>query len=189
MSGAPFLVEMRGVTKRFGGLVAVRDMVFDVAEHQVLGIIGPNGSGKSTMINMIAGAFAPTAGSIKLNGRELAGLSAHKISRLGVARTFQLVRLLPELTVLENLNIGAFTRTDTKEMDKDREWVYELFPILKERTWQLAGTLSGGEQQMLAVGRALMSRPKLLMMDEPSLVLAPLIIKNIFNIIQEIPSQ
>ena len=162
------VLEVRGVTKRFGGLVAVRDMMFDVTEHQVMGVIGPNGSGKSTMINMIAGAFAPTAGSIRLNGRELAGQSAHHISRLGVGRTFQLVRLLPELTVLENVMAGAV-------FGHRRRWGHSAEQVARDLLARvgLAGAvgmpisaLTYIDTKRVELARALAGEPEVLLLDE-----------------------
>ena len=153
------------------------------------GIIGANGAGKSTTLRTISGLVKAESGSVTYDGKELLGLSINKILEQGIAQSPEGRRVFPNLTVLENLKIGAYLRKDRDGIEKDIRWIYELFPRLEERHWQPAGTLSGGEQQMLAVGRALMSRPKLLMMDEPSLGLAPLVVQGIFDIIRTINQQ
>jgi len=149
-------------------------------------LIGANGAGKSTTLRTICGLIKPQEGQIEFDNKVINNISADKIVKKGVALIPEGRKIFPNLTVRENLNLGAFARTDTKEIEKDLEWVYELFPRVKERLWQKGGTLSGGEQQMLAISRGLMSRPKLLMMDEPSLGLAPLLVKEIFEIITKI---
>ena len=146
-------------------------------------------SGKSTTLRTITGLVKASSGSIQWSGEELLGRSIDRIISAGIAMSPEGRRVFPDLTVLENLKLGAYLRRDKAEITKDLQWVYQLFPRLKERDWQAAGTLSGGEQQMLAVGRALMSRPKLLLMDEPSLGLAPLVVQDIFSIIREINHQ
>ncbi|NLX86016.1 MAG: ABC transporter ATP-binding protein, partial [Clostridiales bacterium] len=156
---------------------------------KIVTLVGANGAGKSTTLRSIVGLVKPKSGTITYKGKDLLAEKTQNIVRNGITLVPEGRRIFPNLTVLENLKIGAFTRTDSKGINADLERVYSTFPILKERSWQLAGTLSGGEQQMLAVGRALMSRPKLLMMDEPSLGLAPLIVKEIFEIIKEIHRQ
>lgn len=171
----------------YGGIEAVKGITFNVPEHQIVTLIGANGAGKSTTLRSIAGLVKPASGRIHLQGEDITGLSPDVIVSKGVTLVPEGRRVFPNLTVLENLKIGAYLRKDS--LDDDLKWVFDLFPRLKERSWQAAGTLSGGEQQMLAVGRALMSRPKIMMMDEPSLGLAPLVVKGIFEIIREINKQ
>ena len=161
----------------------------EVPDGKIVTLIGANGAGKSTTLRTITGLVRAASGFIQWNGSELTGQSIDHIISEGIALSPEGRRVFADLTVLENLKIGAYLRKDKAEIEKDLAWVYELFPRLKERSWQLAGTLSGGEQQMLAVGRALMSRPKLMMLDEPSLGLAPLVVQDIFKIIQEINRQ
>ncbi len=173
----------------YGGIEALKGISMEVEEGKIVTLIGANGAGKSTTLRAITGLVKPKSGTITYNGVNLLGLKTQDIVKMGITLVPEGRRIFPNLTVLENLKLGAFFRKDTNEIKKDLEKVYGLFPRLKERDWQLAGTLSGGEQQMLAVGRALMSKPKLLMMDEPSLGLAPLIVKDIFNIIKEIHKQ
>jgi len=171
----------------YGGIEAVKGISFEVPEHQIVTLIGANGAGKSTTLRAIAGLVKPASGRIHLQGEDITALSPDRIVSKGITMVPEGRRVFPNLTVLENLKIGAYLRNDS--LDEDLKWVYDLFPRLKERSWQAAGTLSGGEQQMLAVGRALMSRPKIMMMDEPSLGLAPLVVKGIFEIIREINKQ
>ena len=158
-------------------------------DAKIVTLIGANGAGKSTTLRTISGLVKAASGSNTWNGEELLGKPIDKIVTSGIAMSPEGRRVFPDMTVLENLKIGAYLRKDKAELQKDIEWVYSLFPRLQERSWQLAGTLSGGEQQMLAVGRALMSRPKLMMLDEPSLGLAPLVVQDIFTIIREINRQ
>ena len=171
----------------YGGIEAVKGITFEVPERQIVTLIGANGAGKSTTLRTIAGLVKPASGRIHLQGEDITGLSPDKIVSRGITLVPEGRRVFPDLTVLENLKIGAYRRSDS--LDDDLKWVYDLFPRLQERSWQAAGTLSGGEQQMLAVGRALMSRPKIIMMDEPSLGLAPIVVKGIFDIIREINKQ
>jgi len=171
----------------YGGIEAVKGISFEVPEHQIVTLIGANGAGKSTTLRAIAGLVKPASGRIHLQGEDITALSPDRIVSKGITMVPEGRRVFPNLTVLENLKIGAYLRNDS--LEEDLKWVYDLFPRLKERSWQAAGTLSGGEQQMLAVGRALMSRPKIMMMDEPSLGLAPLVVKGIFEIIREINKQ
>ena len=171
---------------RYGGIEAVKGISLTVPEGKIVTLIGANGAGKSTTLRTIAGLVKPAEGRIHFQAEDLTGLSPDKIVSKGVTLVPEGRHVFPDLTVLENLKIGAYLRKDNDGMEHDLEWVYELFPRLKERSWQAAGTLSGGEQQMLAVGRALMSRPKLIMMDEPSLGLAPIVVRGIFDIIKEI---
>ena len=171
----------------YGGIEAVKGITFEVPERKIITLIGANGAGKSTTLRTIAGLVKPAHGRIHLQGEDITGLSPDRIVSKGITLVPEGRRVFPDLTVLENLKIGAYLRKD--DLTDDLNWVYDLFPRLKERSWQAAGTLSGGEQQMLAVGRALMSRPKLMMLDEPSLGLAPLVVQDIFKIIQEINRQ
>ena len=167
----------------------VRGLHMSVRQGEFVALLGGNGTGKSTTLRTITGLVKASGGSVQWDGQELLGKSIDKIISTGIAMSPEGRRVFPDMTVLENLKIGAYLRHDKAEIDKDIQWVYSLFPRLEERSWQLAGTLSGGEQQMLAVGRALMSRPKLLLLDEPSLGLAPLVVQDIFKIIQEINRQ
>ncbi len=171
----------------YGGIQAVKDISIQVPERQIVTLIGANGAGKSTILRTISGLVKPASGRIRLQGEDITAISPDRIVSKGVTLVPEGRRVFPDLTVLENLRIGAYLRND--DLEDDIRWVYDLFPRLKERSWQAAGTLSGGEQQMLAVGRALMSRPKIMMLDEPSLGLAPLVVKGIFEIIQEINKQ
>jgi branched-chain amino acid transport system ATP-binding protein len=161
----------------------------EVEEGKIVTLIGANGAGKSTTLRTVMGLVKPKQGTITYMGKNLNNIKTHEMASHGITLVPEGRRIFPNLSVLENLRIGAFTRNDEKGIKEDLEYVYSLFHILKDRSWQVAGTLSGGEQQMLAVGRALMSRPKLMMMDEPSLGLAPLIVKEIFNIIREVNKQ
>ncbi len=178
------LLEIRNLSVSYGGINAVKDINLDVPEGQIVTLIGANGAGKSTILRTISGLVKTKTGSVTYEGKELLGKSPDYIVSQGVTLVPEGRRVFTDLTVLENLKIGAYLRKDN--IEPDIEYVYSLFPRLKERAWQYAGTLSGGEQQMLAVGRALMSRPKLIMMDEPSLGLAPLVVKSIFDIIKTI---
>lgn len=183
------MLKIDNLKVSYGGIHALRGISMEVPDGKIVTLIGANGAGKSTTLRTITGLVKADSGSIQWNGSELIGKSIDHIIGEGIALSPEGRRVFADLTVLENLKIGAYLRKDKAEIEKDLNWVYELFPRLKERSWQLAGTLSGGEQQMLAVGRALMSRPKLMMMDEPSLGLAPLVVQDIFKIIQEINRQ
>ncbi len=178
------ILEIRNLIVSYGGIEAVKGIDIDVKEGQIVTLIGSNGAGKSTTLKSIAGIVKPKSASIKFNGEEICGRAPDYIVSKGITLVPEGRRVFPNLTVLENLKIGAYLRKDN--LSEDLKKVFTLFPRLKEREWQPAGTLSGGEQQMLAVGRALMSNPKLIMMDEPSLGLAPIIVKGIFDIIKEI---
>lgn len=171
----------------YGGIKAVKGISFEVPEKSIVTLVGANGAGKSTTLRTIAGQVKAESGSITYNGEEILGKSPSDIVKRGITLVPEGRRVFPDMTVLENMKIGAYLRSD--DLTDDINWCYDLFPRLKERNWQLAGTLSGGEQQMLAVARALMSRPKVIMMDEPSLGLAPIIVKGIFDIIKEIHRQ
>ncbi|MGN1122073.1 MAG: ABC transporter ATP-binding protein [Eubacteriales bacterium] len=181
------LLEIRGLSVNYGGINAVKGIDLDVPEGQIVTLIGANGAGKSTILRTVSGLVRTKEGSVKFAGEELLGKSPDYIVSKGITLVPEGRRVFTDLTVLENLKIGAYLRKDN--IQKDIDYVFGLFPRLKEREWQYAGTLSGGEQQMLAVGRALMSRPKLIMMDEPSLGLAPLVVKSIFEIIDTINKQ
>ena len=181
------ILEIRDLVVSYGGIEAVKGISMDVPEGQIITLIGANGAGKSTTLKSISGIVRPKNASIKFNGEEIFGKTPNYIVSKGIILVPEGRRVFDNLTVAENLRIGAYLRKDNLKADMD--YVYGLFPRLKEREWQMAGTLSGGEQQMLAVGRALMSRPKLIMMDEPSLGLAPLIVKSIFEIIKTINNE
>ena len=181
------MLKIDNLKVNYGGIEAVKGISFDVPDKSIVTLIGANGAGKSTTLKAIIGLVNAKEGSITNDGVELLGKKSDEIVKTGVTLVPEGRRVFPNLTVLENIKIGAYLRKD--KLDNDIAWVYDLFPRLKERHWQLAGTLSGGEQQMLAVARALMSRPKILMMDEPSLGLAPLVVKGIFDIIKEINKQ
>lgn len=181
------MLRIENLVVNYGGIEAVKGITFEVPEREIVTLIGANGAGKSTTLRTIAGLVRPSGGKILLKDEEITGFAPDKIVSKGITLVPEGRRVFSDLTVLENLKIGAYLRKDSTE--KDLGWVYELFPRLKERSWQLAGTLSGGEQQMLAVGRALMSRPQIMMMDEPSLGLSPILVREIFNIIREINRQ
>jgi len=183
------MLKIENLVVSYGGIEALKGISMEVEEGKIVTLVGANGAGKSTTLRSIVGLVKLKSGAITYKGKNLLNEKTQNIVRKGITLVPEGRRVFPNLTVKENLKIGAFTRTNTKEVNMDLDFVYSIFPILKERNWQLAGTLSGGEQQMLAVGRALMSRPKLLMMDEPSLGLAPLIVKEIFGIIEEIHRQ
>lgn len=181
------MLKINDLHVSYGGIKAIRGINLEVPDGKIVTLIGANGAGKSTTLRSVVGLVKAESGSITYNGKELMQLSGNKIIEEGITLVPEGRRVFPDLTVLENIKIGAYLRKDNLTDDINR--MYELFPRLKERHWQLAGTLSGGEQQMLAVARALMSRPKLIMMDEPSLGLAPLVVKDIFDIIKEINKQ
>ena len=181
------MLTIKGLRVNYGGIEAVKGISFEVPEKSIVTLIGANGAGKSTTLRSITGLVKASGGSIQFDGAELLGMDTPDIVAKGITLVPEGRRVFPDMTVIENIKIGAYLRSDS--LEDNINWVYDLFPRLKERSWQLAGTLSGGEQQMLAVARALMSRPKLMMMDEPSLGLAPLIVKDIFSIIKEINKQ
>ena len=183
------MLEVKDLHVSYGGIRAMRSGNREVPDGKIDTQSGANGAGQPTLLRTISGLVKSESGSITYDGKELLGMPINKILELGIAQVPEGRRVFTNLSVLENLKIGAYLRKDKAGIQKDIEWVYELFPRLQERSWQMAGTLSGGEQQMLAVGRALMSRPKLMMMDEPSLGLAPLVVKGIFEIIREINRQ
>ena len=181
------MLKIDDLQVNYGGIEAVKGITFEVPERSIVTLIGANGAGKSTTLRTIAGLVKPAKGRIHLQGDDITGLAPDRIVSKGITLVPEGRRVFPDMTVLENLKIGAYLRKDP--IEEDLKWVYDLFPRLKERSWQAAGTLSGGEQQMLAVGRALMSRPKIMMMDEPSLGLAPIVVREIFDIIKEINKQ
>jgi branched-chain amino acid transport system ATP-binding protein len=180
------LLDIRGLEVRYGAIQALYGIDLTVEQGEIVTLIGGNGAGKSTTLRSISGLIRPSAGTVLFEGRSLVGLPAHKILRLGVAQAPEGRGIFPELTVDENLAVGAYARKDGAAIAKDRERALDLFPRLRERLRQGAGTLSGGEQQMLAIARALLARPRLLLLDEPSLGLAPQLVLAIFRIIREI---
>ena len=180
------LLEVKDLVVSYGGIEALKGISFSVDEGQIVTLIGANGAGKSTTLRAITGIVPVKSGTILYNGEDITGMDTQKVVERGIALVPEGRRVFANLTVLENLKIGAYLRKDTAQIQKEIEYIYKLFPRLEERSWQLAGTLSGGEQQMLAVGRAMMTRPRLIMMDEPSLGLAPLVVKDIFGIISRL---
>ena len=181
------ILTVSDLTVHYGGIEAVKGISLEVMEGEIVTLIGANGAGKSSTLRSITGLVKPAGGTITFRGDNITGRDSAVIVKKGITLVPEGRRIFPDLTVLENLKVGAYLRRD--EIAGDIQWVYELFPRLKERSWQAGGTLSGGEQQMLAVGRALMARPKLIMMDEPSLGLAPLVVRDIFSIIRQINRQ
>ena len=180
------MLTINDINVFYGAIHAIKGVSLEVNEGEIVTLIGANGAGKSTILRTISGLLKPKTGSIQFEGQEIAGMPAHEIVKTGISQVPEGRRIFAEMSVLENLELGAFTRKDKDGIKADMELVFERFPRLKGRIGQLAGTLSGGEQQMLAMGRALMSRPRLLLLDEPSMGLAPLLIKEIFAIIQDI---
>ena len=183
------LLELEGVDAHYGRIQALRSVSLRVEEGEVVALIGSNGAGKTTTLRTISGLMHPTNGSIRFDGGEITQTRPSKIVELGISQSPEGRRLFPRMTVVDNLFMGAYTRNDSAGIASDMDRVYRLFPRLQERRTQIAGTLSGGEQQMLAMGRSLMARPKLLMLDEPSLGLAPILVETIFSIVREINSQ
>ena len=180
------LLTIENLSVHYGAIRALHGVSISVEPGEIVTLIGANGAGKSTTLRAVSGLVKPSGGTITFDGKNLAGWAPHKILRLGLAQVPEGRGIFPNLTVDENLDLGAFARTDRKNIGGDRERVFALFPRLKERLDQRAGTLSGGEQQMLAIGRALLARPRLLLLDEPSLGLAPQLVQTIFKIIREI---
>lgn len=180
------MLKIEDLYVSYGGIKALSGISMDVPDGKIVTLIGANGAGKSTTLRTITGLVKADSGSIKYNGEELIGKSIDKVISTGIAMAPEGRRVFTDLSVLENLRIGAYLRNDKEEIEEDIIKVYKLFPRLEERSWQMAGTLSGGEQQMLAVGRALMAKPQLIMLDEPSLGLAPIVVQDIFNIIRRI---
>ncbi|MBP3721093.1 MAG: ABC transporter ATP-binding protein [Clostridia bacterium] len=178
------MLKVTDLIVSYGGIEALKGISFEVEQGQIVTLIGANGAGKSTTLRTISGLVRAKEGRVYFEGRDITDFGTQKIVETGIAMVPEGRRVFANLSVLENLRIGAYLRKDREVIEQDIQYVYDLFPRLRERSWQLAGTLSGGEQQMLAVGRAMMTRPKLIMMDEPSLGLAPLVVKDIFRIIQ-----
>ena len=183
------LLELNGVDAHYGRIQALRGITVNVDKGEVVALIGSNGAGKTTTLRTISGLMHPTKGTISFDGHDVTRTNASKIVEMGICQSPEGRRLFPRMTVVDNLFMGAYSRNDKPGIASDMERVYTLFPRLRERRTQISGTLSGGEQQMLAMGRALMARPKLLMLDEPSLGLAPILVETIFSIVQEINSQ
>ena len=180
------LLKVTNLVVSYGGIEALKGISFEVEQGQIVTLIGANGAGKSTTLRTISGLVRPKDGRVYFEGRDITDYGTQKIVETGIAMVPEGRRVFPNLTVLENLRIGAYLRNDKEVIEQDIQYVYELFPRLKERSWQLAGTLSGGEQQMLAMGRALMCRPSMIVMDEPSMGLSPIYVNEIFDIIQSI---
>ncbi len=180
------LLEINDLHVNYGMITALKGISFEVNEGEVIALIGANGAGKTTTLHALTGLIPAKSGSIKLAGKELTKIPAHKIVQMGMAHVPEGRRIFQQLSVLDNLKLGAFTRKDKANISKDLQMVYERFPRLAERKSQIAGTLSGGEQQMLAMGRALMSKPKIIVMDEPSMGLSPILVSEIFDIITSI---
>jgi len=183
------LLEVKDVHTFYGNIEALKGVSLDVEEGEIVTLIGSNGAGKSTTLRTISGLLRPRQGGVYFEGNRLDGVQAHEVVRLGIAQSPEGRRIFPRMSVRENLDMGAFIRRDPEGQREDLDRIMELFPILKERARQAAGTLSGGEQQMLAMGRALMARPKLLLLDEPSMGLAPLVVQTIFDTIRDINAQ
>ena len=183
------MLELKNLQTFYGGIQALRDVSMEVSEGEIITLIGANGAGKTTTLMSICGIVPPRSGDILFMGKPIHDLSPNQIVALGISQVPEGRRIFPYLTVMENLDMGAFLRADKDGIKEDMEYIFELFPILAERRHQAGGTLSGGEQQMLAISRALMARPMLLLMDEPSLGLAPLIVKQIFEIIRKVNTE
>ncbi|NLJ50320.1 MAG: ABC transporter ATP-binding protein [Candidatus Atribacteria bacterium] len=186
MNAEQLLLKIDNLHVYYGGIHALKGISLEVYKNKIVSLIGANGAGKSTTLRTISGLVRSKTGTIQLKESYIGDLPAHRIVEMGIAMVPEGRKIFPNLTVMENLILGCYTRKDMVQIKKDMDWIFSIFPRLKERTWQKGGTLSGGEQQMLAVGRALMSRPQLLMMDEPSLGLAPLLVKEIFHIVKQI---
>ena len=183
------MLTVENINVYYGVIHALKDISFQVNEGEIVALIGANGAGKTTTLQTVSGMMSAKSGSIRFQDQEISRMSEHKIVKQGISHVPEGRRMFSNLTVLENLKMGAYTRKDKQEINNSLEMVYERFPRLKERTRQLAGTLSGGEQQMLAMGRALMANPRILLLDEPSMGLSPLLVSEIFDIIQEINKQ
>jgi branched-chain amino acid transport system ATP-binding protein len=183
------LLELDGVNAFYGRIQALRNVTIQVEKGEVVALIGSNGAGKTTTLRTISGLMHPNTGTIKFEGRDISHIRPSRIVGLGISQSPEGRRLFPRMSVIDNLFMGAYTRTDRAGITTDMDRVFKLFPRLQERRTQIAGTLSGGEQQMLAMGRSLMAQPKLLMLDEPSLGLAPILVETIFSIVREINAQ
>lgn len=183
------MLSVKNLQVHYGMIQAIKDVSFEVNEGEVIALIGANGAGKTTILHTVSGLLQPTKGSIVFEGQEITKIPAHKIVALGMAHVPEGRRVFAQLTVLENLRLGAYTRKDKNEMDETLQMIYKRFPRLEERKNQIAGTLSGGEQQMLAMGRALMSHPKIILMDEPSMGLSPIFVEEVFKIIRDISAE
>ena len=180
------MLEVKDLQVSYGMIQAIKGISFEVNQGEVIALIGANGAGKTTILHTVTGLLAPKAGSIMFEGQDITKIPAHKIVSMGMAHVPEGRRVFAQLSVYDNLKMGAYTRKDKNEIEESLEMVYKRFPRLEERKNQMAGTLSGGEQQMLAMGRALMSKPKIILMDEPSMGLSPIFVNEIFNIIQEV---
>lgn len=180
------MLKIDHINVYYGAIHAIKEVSLEVNEGRIVTLIGANGAGKSTILRTISGLLRPKSGSVSFEGQNIGGMPAQNIVKLGISQVPEGRRVFADMTVLENLELGAYIRSDKKGIQEDLEMVFQRFPRLKERITQLSGTLSGGEQQMLAMGRALMSRPRLLLLDEPSMGLAPLLVKEIFSIIKDI---
>lgn len=183
------MLEIKDLCVNYGVIKALKGITFEVNEGEVIALIGANGAGKTTTLHTITGLLSAKSGSIILDGKDITKTAAHKIVKMGIAHVPEGRRIFQNLTVLDNIRLGAFTRKDKDSIAQDIEKVYKLFPRLEERKTQIAGTLSGGEQQLLAMGRALMSKPRIVVMDEPSMGLSPILVSEIFNIIESIRKQ
>lgn len=180
------MLEVKDLSVSYGIVPALRNISFSVDEGEIVALIGPNGAGKTTTMHTISGLLKPKSGTVLYQGKEIKGVEAHKLVKEGISQVPEGRGIFPILTVSENINLGAYIRNDYDQIRKDKEWVYSIFPRLRERQNQVGGTLSGGEQQMLAIARALMAKPTVLLLDEPSMGLAPVIVEDIFNIIKKI---
>jgi len=183
------MLSVNNLQVHYGMIQAIKDVSFEVNEGEVIALIGANGAGKTTILHTVSGLLQPTKGSVIFEGQDITKIPAHKIVSLGMAHVPEGRRVFAQLTVLENLKLGAYTRKDKNEMEQTLQMIYKRFPRLEERKNQIAGTLSGGEQQMLAMGRALMSHPKIILMDEPSMGLSPIFVEEVFNIIRDISAE
>ena len=189
MTRGPTMLSLSAISAGYGSFRALFDVSLEVGAGEAVGVIGPNGAGKTTLMRVISGLIPLSSGDLAFEGRSLAGLPAHRIVERGIAHVPENRRLFPRLTVEDNLRIGAFIAEARRHFSERLAWVYDLFPRLRERRYQPAGTLSGGEQQMVAIGRALMSRPKILLMDEPSAGLAPLVVQQVFDLVRRIRAE
>ena len=183
------MLSVNNLQVHYGMIQAIKDVSFEVNEGEVIALIGANGAGKTTILHTVSGLLQPTKGSVIFEGQDITKVPAHKIVSLGMAHVPEGRRVFAQLTVLENLKLGAYTRKDKNEMEETLKMIYKRFPRLEERKNQVAGTLSGGEQQMLALGRALMSHPKIILMDEPSMGLSPIFVEEVFKIIRDISAE